>query len=610
MSENDEKGQQTQAVSAPVSMEMLKYKEELASKMGLPSPYGMQLMKEAAADMVASGMVPKCFANNPMAVYLAAMRGREMGLSPMESVLETFFPAPGGNLGMYAKKMLQIMHSRGVVSKFLTETDMECAILFIPPLPHEPYTARFTIEEAQKAGIIKPDGNWMKWRTDMNRARAISRGWRALAGTFEGGCAMYSKEELSDVVSPESTMDEPNEADRQRTAQLASPMGDYKVALKPDSKVVDLKPEPEPAEDTPAPAKAEPPAASQTPAPTAEPPVEAAASQASPATGFSIKMAMDTGSGGKKFIPVNGEGSQSTLASAHLRAQALANETGVEHCVYQNSNDALMASCKPPTKMPPPVKDPPTQESGNKAIAKARMEALCAKLPDIAPKTATARFSAFISGYLGMPLKQLSTASAEQVTDSLDALEVILDRDVDEFRSGPEEAGKRMKERRDGIVEYTTKLWPKNPEACRLALLFGLKSGHSLEAFKQWFEYVGLDFMPEPDAHALLRVFNRTRVASEFVKLRKQFPALSVAKAVEQIEARALPGTSIEAAPVKDLEASVMEFCRKAREAAAEPKEEKQAEPPAPEKAPAPGVPAELPVEDEPDGGLFGGGGW
>ena len=176
MTPENETNQLNQAVSLPPSLEVLKYKEELAAKMGLPSPYGMGLMKEMAADLVASGMVPKHFANNPMAVYLAAMRGREMGLDPMESVLETFWAAPGNNLSMYSRKMLQILHRGGVTSKFITETAEQCEILFTPPAPHEPYTARFNIEEAKTAKLVKDDSNWMKWRIDMNRARAISRG--------------------------------------------------------------------------------------------------------------------------------------------------------------------------------------------------------------------------------------------------------------------------------------------------------------------------------------------------------------------------------------------------------------------------------------------------
>lgn len=195
-------------------MEMLRYKEELAEKAGLPSPFGMKLIKEACVDMVQSGMVPSHFANNPMGAYMAAMRGREMGLSPIESIFETFWSAPGGRLGMYSQKMLDLMHRGGVKTQFLKNTAEECEIVFTPPAPHETYTAYFHFSEAQNARLVKDDSNWKKWPADMCKARAISRGWRAMLGTFKGGAALYSKEELEDLPNPEA------EKDAQRVAVL------------------------------------------------------------------------------------------------------------------------------------------------------------------------------------------------------------------------------------------------------------------------------------------------------------------------------------------------------------------------------------------------------
>lgn len=198
------------------SLEQLKYKEQLAEKMGLPSSYGMNLMKEVCNDMVQSGMVPKHFGDNPMAVFMAAMRGREMGLSPAESIFETFWSAPGGRLGMYSAKMLDIMHRGGVTTKFVSNTATECEITFTPPAPHQPYTAIFKIEEAKAAGLVKPDSNWVKWPSDMCKARAIARGWRAMLGAFKGGANLYAKEELEDF---EPALEKPNTAAQEAKAE-------------------------------------------------------------------------------------------------------------------------------------------------------------------------------------------------------------------------------------------------------------------------------------------------------------------------------------------------------------------------------------------------------
>jgi hypothetical protein len=415
---------------------------------------------------------------------------------------------------------------------------------------------------------------------------------------------------LEHMEDDDSTMAEATDADRQRMDQL-SPMGDFKVGLKPT--VVEVKPEPA-TEATPV-APAQPPVTASAPVAPTVPPKPTTAPTA-PEYVHVIKMRMDTPGGTSTYFPVDGETSQKDFLPANLRAQALANQTGQEHGVFRSDTDALLAACKPPIKMPAPKAEAKAEaKSETKSVAKARMESLCAKLPDIAPKTAAARFSAFISGYLGIGLKQLSTATTEQITEALDALEIILDRDVNEFRSGPEESGKRLSERRAVIIANGTALWPKRPDTAKLAWMFSLKAGHTLENHKAWLDFTGLDFMPEVDAHALLRVFLLTRDAFKLAKLRKQLvatiPDFSLAKAVEQINTRAFPGIAIENAPVPALEQAIAQFCRDANQPVA--KEQAPATP-APPAEVAPEVPKvkieEPPVEEEPDGGLFGGGGW
>lgn len=206
------------------SLEMKKYQEDLAKEYGLPSPFQTALIKKLCNDMVDSGMVPAHFNGNPMAVYLAAMRGRELGLDPMESIMETFWAMPvkkwnketrqnedrGTVMGMYANKMLDIMHRRGIQSKFVEETATRCEILFTPPpaSKHESYTASFTFKEAEDAGLVKDYSAWKNWPIAMCRARAISIGWRSMNGVVGKGANLYSKEELEDIqyetVAPSS----------------------------------------------------------------------------------------------------------------------------------------------------------------------------------------------------------------------------------------------------------------------------------------------------------------------------------------------------------------------------------------------------------------------
>jgi len=608
------------------TLEVLKYKEELAAKMGLPSPYGMSLMKELARDMVESGMVPKHFANNPMGVYMAALRGREMELEPMESVMETFWSAPGGNLGMYAKKMLQLMHRGGVLSKFLREDAEVCEILFTPPKPHEPYTAIFHAEEAKTAGLVKSDSNWMKWRIDMNRARAISRGYRALLGTFGklstfGG---YSKEELEDSGMAGSTMGEPTEADRKRAevleAQTNGGMGDFKVAVKAKAAGPQPEPKPEPVIDVKREAKAE---------------AKAEAKQ-EPQVRFLICLAMKNGAGEPQFIPVEGEQPQKDSDVARLRARALANDKRLTYVVMRVVDGVSPAEpefiCNPPEAPKPaasgapvaqaatPAPTPSPAEPATQAAAPApavpidkekrkvmmdRLEALAPYLTDehgkpIATKTAMTRFNTFFSGYFGVPVKELPK-DPDLYPPVIDNLSGVLVQDVNEFRSGPEQCGKRCRERREQVQDFLLKQWPSHPETVALAHRLCCQWNLSAENFKGWFEANGLDFMSQSDDHALLRMALKTREACLLIKFSAKHN-LSIAKICEQIERRGLEGT-IEEASSEKVKAAVTGFMQAVLDEARRPAP--QAEPePEPVVRQEPPM-EETPAEEEDGGGLF-----
>jgi hypothetical protein len=141
-------------------------------------------------------------------------------------------------------------------------------------------------------------------------------------------------------------------------------------------------------------------------------------------------------------------------------------------------------------------------------------------------------------------------------------------------------------------------------------MLFAMKKGHSASDFVAFCEAVGLDFMPAADGHALLRMYLKTPEAGQLVRLVKKFPSLSIAKAVEQIEALAFAGKPIEHAEAKDIELAIVEFCKAARQQA--DAAEETAKPPAPPEPEPSNVldepePAEPQESEENQGGLFEG---
>ena len=604
----------TGAVLAPKTveptMEVLRYKEELASKMGLPSPYAMGIMKELAHDLVASGMVPKCWAGNPMAVYGAALRGREMGFQPMESIFEVFWAAPGGNLGMYAKKMLQVMHQGGVTSEFLKEDAEACEILFTPPPPHKPYTAKFHISEAKDAKLIKDDSNWMKWRVDMNRARAISRGWRGLLGTFKGGTSgLYSKEEMEDTGMLDTTTGNPTESDRQRVEVLQAQEEKYKVGLKataeppkdpvpPATNVVEMptkaadpKPEPVGQEVTKAP----------------EPkPVQ-----------FEIHVMLPTAGNGKLKPVICPDETQTAKTAASLRAQAMANATGQIHVVVEydpNANDRGEPArverdrCHPPKKQetpaapksaatsetkpeptPEPKTEPPTtteakQPDAIKMAAKERLEALV-PIVGIPAQTAMRRFTAYMAGFVGCPIKEFTAQPLDKRMAALESLEYTIRADKEEFNSGPEQSGERRAKRYNNVLEFLSNLWKGHPDTIALGMKLFQQWDQSAEQFQKWVQMdnIELDFRPMEDVHASLRLLLRTREGAYLMKTAKDHN-LSVAAIVDQIEKRALMA-KVEDAPVSSIENAVKAYIQAVKEElrkpVAKPEPEPEPEPPA-----------------------------
>ncbi len=608
-------------ITVPASMETLKYKEELAAKMGLPSPYGMSLLKEACQDIVASGFAPSCFKANPSAVFLAAMRGREMGLDPFESILETFWASPQGRLGMYSNKMLYIMHQRGVTSEFIKEDAEGCEILFTPPPPHGPYTARFAATEAKDAGLIKPDSNWVKWRTDMNRARAISRGWRALAGTFGKGTAnMYSQEEIQDF---EPASNEPTAEDQRRVEVLAA-KDDFRVALKPQ--VVPIKPEEEDVhpittslrehaklaqEDTArrmasslhssGASTTAPVASAESHKPTVAPISVMKSASVGPTVSTELPFVINvlTPSG---LQPVN-EPPQSTLGMAMLRARALSNESHMTYTVTRGGEtvgvvplpvDEPKADAPLPPKPEPPKAEAPKAADPLREQVKARLAALV-KIIDPSPKAVSktwlTRFNSFVAGYLGVGLKNLPSYVGEWL-EPVAELEACIARDVDEFRAGPERAGQSAKKRTLELRSYCESKWG-DARTRELAYALARQWGLDAPQFGKWVEYHDLDFIQLVDLHAFLRLALRTRSADKLLKHARNTKSITVAEGVAGIEYTCGP---LEQAGTKAVESALTQVLE-SRTAAP------QAAPP-PALRPNPPAPTDG-LEDDGDTGLF-----
>ena len=171
-----------------------------------------------------SGMFPA--AKNPAGVFCIIEYGHELGLPPVVALQNICVVK--GRLCMSGQSMLAIAIKNGVSFKILEETKEKCTIDF--KRGDIEYTSTFTIEDADKV-TINADGkklsekdNWVNYRQEMLKWRAVSKGLRVIAPDFISG--LYMPEEITsiredkvvDKPTPESTP-EPTAEDKGVTEQ-------------------------------------------------------------------------------------------------------------------------------------------------------------------------------------------------------------------------------------------------------------------------------------------------------------------------------------------------------------------------------------------------------
>lgn len=159
------------------------------------------LQKQCMA-FIASGFLPEHITKGVDAsVALAkaltiAIKGRELGIPPMQAF--SSITVIRGKPCLSAELMLALCYqrARGFRATFTTPPDnaaTECTVQ-MERGGGQPQSFRFTVEDAQKAGLIISGSAWQKYPAAMLRARAISAGCRAIAPDAIMGC--YTAEEI------------------------------------------------------------------------------------------------------------------------------------------------------------------------------------------------------------------------------------------------------------------------------------------------------------------------------------------------------------------------------------------------------------------------------
>jgi len=124
------------------------------------------------------------------------MTGRELGLTAMQSIRGVYMIE--GKPSLDASLMMGLCMQHPDCEKFeFIETNDKRATLLIKRRGRSEQRITWTIEDAQRAGLIKPKGAWEKNPTQMLRARCKSDGARL---EFADVCfGLMSREEASDA---------------------------------------------------------------------------------------------------------------------------------------------------------------------------------------------------------------------------------------------------------------------------------------------------------------------------------------------------------------------------------------------------------------------------
>jgi hypothetical protein len=177
----------------------------------------------------------------PEAAIFKILTGYELGL-PMMSALKYVYAIPtagGTTMSLAPKAVLALIYNSGIVEDFEI-IDMEdeggnpvgCTVIGKRKdnWSGDPYEATFTLEDAEKAGILKAGGAWESYPANMCRWRAI--GFWADVVVPDLTLGLMRTTDLTDQVDAEgipdvTIIDVPEKPDKDNPIQLADLMAGY-----------------------------------------------------------------------------------------------------------------------------------------------------------------------------------------------------------------------------------------------------------------------------------------------------------------------------------------------------------------------------------------------
>ena len=177
---------------------------QLTTRSGF-APTTFSEAKQFAEELASSSLVPKAYTGKPLDVLVAMQWGAEIGLAPMQALQN--IAVINGKPSVYgdaAMALVQASPSCEGVEEFFEGTDGTgnyTAVCIAHRKGRKPVTARFSVEDARRAGLWGKQGPWTQYPKRMLQMRA--RGF-ALRDAFPDA--------LKGLITVEEAQDFPDEA--------------------------------------------------------------------------------------------------------------------------------------------------------------------------------------------------------------------------------------------------------------------------------------------------------------------------------------------------------------------------------------------------------------
>lgn len=161
--------------------------------------------------MAASGFFPDI--KNEAQAVVKILAGRELGFGPVYSMMKVFIITTqrGASVAIAAEAMGAKIKQSGQYNYRIKEWNNDKCVLDFTDNGALVFESQFTMEDAERAGLIRDGGNWKKWPRPMLFSKALSQGARAvcphvIAGAYtpedfgysqsdEGGLALETVED-------------------------------------------------------------------------------------------------------------------------------------------------------------------------------------------------------------------------------------------------------------------------------------------------------------------------------------------------------------------------------------------------------------------------------